>query len=256
MSYTEDLARIKRKKEEREEKELESEEKKLALNVKSYTDIQRWKLEKMMKDPLKPVHIPQRPQEKNVNRAPEFNHNIMGSSAGAGSGEFHLYRQMRRKEQNRLKILGARQDRDDLNDAFHQKLEENQKQADQKTEKKRKKRQRNKKNKKGAKKDGANKNESSDDNSDEEEEHNSEPAPEVKGATLGAKGSTPEVKGSTPEVNSTPEVKGSTPEVKGSASEAKGSVPEAKGSVPEALVQKTDAPPAKEKKDLVLVFYN
>jgi len=235
MSYTEDLARIKRKKEEREEKELESEEKKLALNVKSYTDIQRWKLEKMMKDPLKPVHIPQRPQEKNVNRAPEFNHNIMGSSAGAGSGEFHLYRQMRRKEQNRLKILGARQDRNDLNDAFHQKLEENQKQADQKTEKKRKKRQRNKKNKKGAKKDEANKNDSSDDNSDEEEEHKSESAPEVKG--------------SSPEVNSTLEVKGSAPE-------AKGSVPEAKGSVPEALVQKTDAPPAKEKKDLVLVFYN
>jgi len=250
MSYTEDLARIKRKKEEREEKELESEEKKLALNVKSYTDIQRWKLEKMMKDPLKPVHIPQRPQEKNVNRAPEFNHNIMGSSAGAGSGEFHLYRQMRRKEQNRLKILGARQDRDDLNDAFHQKLEENQKQADQKTEKKRKKRQRNKKNKKGAKKDEANKNESSDDNSDEEEEHNSEPAPEVKGATLGAKGSTPEVKGSAPEV------KGATLGAKGSTPEVKVSAPEAKGSVPEALVQKTDAPPAKEKKDLVLVFYN
>merc|ERR1711915_345611 len=79
-------------------------------------------LEKLMKDPTKPVHIPERPKEKNVNKAPEFNHNIMGSSAGAGSGEFHLYRQMRRKEANRQAILNYRKIRDDLNEAFHQKL--------------------------------------------------------------------------------------------------------------------------------------
>merc|ERR550519_1781864 len=112
--------------------------------IKSYTDIQRMKLEKLMSDPQKPVHIPARPVDHEVNRAPEFNHNIMGSSAGAGSGEFHVYRQMRRKEAVRTGILHARKMRDDLNEAYHQKLEENQRLADEKTAKKRKKRQKQK----------------------------------------------------------------------------------------------------------------
>merc|ERR1712200_74508 len=122
--------------------------------IKSYSDVMKMKLDKMMANPDKPVNIPNyHKKEKDINKAPEFNHNIMGSSAGAGSGEFHLYRQMRRKEQNRLKILGARQERDELNEAYHQKLEENQKMADERTEKKRKKRQRQKNKKKnGAKK--------------------------------------------------------------------------------------------------------
>jgi len=122
----------------------DEEEKKMALKVNSYSDIQRFKLEKLMKDPSKPAFIPERRAEKNYNVAPEFNHNIMGSSAGAGSGEFHLYRQMRRKEQVRLQVLGERLERDDLNEAYHAKLEENQKLADEKTAKKRKKRQKQK----------------------------------------------------------------------------------------------------------------
>jgi len=119
---------------------------------KTWADVQRIKLEKLMANPDKPVHIPERPQDKNVNKAPEFNHNIMGSSAGAGSGEFHLYRQMRRKEAIRTKILGSRKARDELNEAYHLKLEENQRLAEEKTAKKRKKRQKRKGKKKGGNK--------------------------------------------------------------------------------------------------------
>jgi len=131
------------------EEEKEESKKKNFPVIKSYTDIQRLKLEKLMANPEKPVRIPSRPVDREVNRAPEFNLNVMGSSAGAGSGEFHLYRQMRRKEQSRLKQLAYRKVRDELDAEFKQKLEENEKAAAEKTAKKRLKRQKKKGRKKG-----------------------------------------------------------------------------------------------------------
>ena len=99
-----------------------------------------------MSNPTKPVFIPQPRKEKDVNKAADFQYNVMGSSAGAGSGEFHVYRQIRRKEADRQKELGRRKDRDDMNDAYHQKLEENEKAAEERTAKKRAKRQKKKQN--------------------------------------------------------------------------------------------------------------
>merc|ERR1711915_852723 len=132
---------------EKEEVQHDSDEEKESATVskvKSYTDIMKRKLDKLMANPDKPVFIPERPKDRDVNKAQEFNHNIMGSSAGAGSGEFHLYRQMRRKEANRQAILGYRKRRDDMNAEFHGKLEENEKAAAERTAKKREKRQKKK----------------------------------------------------------------------------------------------------------------
>ena len=66
---------------------------------------QRSQLDKLLKDPQKPAYIPPPPKEKTVRPAREMMKNVQGSSAGAGSGEFHVYKAGRRREYERLKIL-------------------------------------------------------------------------------------------------------------------------------------------------------
>jgi hypothetical protein len=66
---------------------------------------QRTQLEKLLKDPAKPAYIPPPPKEKSIRPAREMMKNVQGSSAGAGSGEFHVYKASRRREYERLKLL-------------------------------------------------------------------------------------------------------------------------------------------------------
>lgn len=68
-------------------------------------DKQRAQLEKLLKDPSKPAYIPPPPKEKTVRPAREMMKNVQGSSAGAGSGEFHVYKASRRREYERLKLM-------------------------------------------------------------------------------------------------------------------------------------------------------
>ncbi|CAN1192465.1 PRKR-interacting protein 1 [Linum perenne] len=74
--------------------------------------------------------------------------NTSGSSAGAGSGDFHQYRQMRRKEQDRLTRMDVDYQRRKEVAEFNMRREERLKAAEERTAKKRSKRQKKKQKKK------------------------------------------------------------------------------------------------------------
>ncbi|XP_055318480.1 PRKR-interacting protein 1 homolog [Sitodiplosis mosellana] len=127
-----------------EEKKGKNNEDKPKFVARTPTDIQRIKLEKLMKNPQKEVNIPQLNSKKNggdgIGETPSFVRNVMGSSAGAGSGEFHVYRHLRRKEYARQKQIQQQGVKEQMEDDFRRKIEQNRLLAEQKTAKKRAKR--------------------------------------------------------------------------------------------------------------------
>lgn len=95
---------------------------------------------------MKEIIIPERPKDKDfLNSAPSFVRNVMGSSAGAGSGEFHVYRHLRRKEYARQKCIEEKSRQEVLDDEFQKKLDDNRRLQEEKTAKKRQKRLKKKK---------------------------------------------------------------------------------------------------------------
>uniref|UniRef100_H0X5W6 PRKR interacting protein 1 n=1 Tax=Otolemur garnettii TaxID=30611 RepID=H0X5W6_OTOGA len=74
---------------------------------KNAAEEQRLKLERLMKNPDKAVPIPEKMSEWAPRPPPEFVRDVMGSSAGAGSGEFHVYRHLRRREYQRQDYMDA-----------------------------------------------------------------------------------------------------------------------------------------------------
>ncbi|MED6172282.1 hypothetical protein PIB30_048644 [Stylosanthes scabra] len=78
--------------------------------------------------------------------------NTSGSSAGSGSGDFHQYRQMRRKEQDRLARMEVDYQKRKEVAEFNMRREERLKAAEERTAKKRAKRQKKKQRRKENKK--------------------------------------------------------------------------------------------------------
>merc|ERR1712228_1044872 len=145
--------------------------------VLTYAEHQKIKLDRLF-DKCKDgraVFIPEMPSkipERDVNQVRETQYNIMGSCAGAGSGEFHSFRKSRRREYARQSILKYREIRDRKNLEWQDKVE-SQKQAEEaKTAKKRAKRLKEKQKKKMKKNVEAKKDTTSEESeeSDEEEE--------------------------------------------------------------------------------------
>ncbi|KAL6964047.1 hypothetical protein U1Q18_035100 [Sarracenia purpurea var. burkii] len=86
-----------------------------------------------------------------IEQVPVRVNNASGSSAGSGSGDFHQYRQMRRKEQDRLARMDADYQRRQELAEFNKRKEERMKAAEERTAKKRAKRQKKKQRKKETK---------------------------------------------------------------------------------------------------------
>ncbi|XP_061609215.1 PRKR-interacting protein 1 homolog [Phyllopteryx taeniolatus] len=109
--------------------------------AKTPAEEQRLKLERLMRNPDKPAAIPDRQKEWNPRAPPEFVRDVMGSSAGAGSGEFHVYRHLRRREYQRQDFLDKMSVKQSKEQAYLDKVEQNQREADERTAKRRKKRE-------------------------------------------------------------------------------------------------------------------
>lgn len=105
----------------------------------SANEIQRQQMEELLKRPDAEIVIP-RPQKRALSPPPELVSNIAGSSAGAGSGEFHVYKQARRKEFERMKIFEEEEQKEQTGKDFALQKSKHDQRDQAKTEKNRLKR--------------------------------------------------------------------------------------------------------------------
>ncbi|KAI6785402.1 DUF1168-domain-containing protein [Emericellopsis cladophorae] len=76
-----------------------------------------------------------------VSAPPEIVNNVQGSSAGAGSGEFHVYKALRRREYERTKAMDEEVRREKENEQFEKEKAEREKRDEEKTKRNREKRE-------------------------------------------------------------------------------------------------------------------
>ncbi|KAI9621383.1 hypothetical protein H4Q26_015678 [Puccinia striiformis f. sp. tritici PST-130] len=116
---------------------------------------QRMEVAKLLQNPTREIHLPKAPRDKSIRPPREMMKNVQGSSAGAGSGEFHVYKQSRRREYERLRLMDENEEkasyldrRTDANDRLKTEFEKKQadikEQVEAKTNKNRLKRQKKK----------------------------------------------------------------------------------------------------------------
>ncbi|KAF2634311.1 DUF1168-domain-containing protein [Massarina eburnea CBS 473.64] len=91
--------------------------------------------------PDREIHIPGNAGPKNSLAAPpEIVANVQGSSAGAGSGEFHVYKASRRREYERLRLMDEEVKKEEDEKEARERREELEKKDREKTERNRAKR--------------------------------------------------------------------------------------------------------------------
>lgn len=81
------------------------------------------------------------PRERPTMAPPEVVANVQGSSAGAGSGEFHVYKASRRREYERLRTMDEEVKAEEAEKDFQQRKEERERKDEEKLSKNRAKRE-------------------------------------------------------------------------------------------------------------------
>ncbi|KAF9164082.1 hypothetical protein BGX21_000997 [Mortierella sp. AD011] len=108
-------------------------------------ELQKKQLDKLLEKIDKPVLIPERSNQTRAPKEPrDYVKNVQGSSAGAGSGEFHVYRAMRRREYARLKNMELESKEEREQREHEEKINAMRAADEEKTEKNRNKRQKRK----------------------------------------------------------------------------------------------------------------
>lgn len=90
--------------------------------------------------PDREIHIPSSALSKPGSAPPEIVANVQGSSAGAGSGEFHVYKASRRREYERLRAMDEEVRQEEDEKEFLARKAEQEKRDAEKTERNRAKR--------------------------------------------------------------------------------------------------------------------
>ncbi|KAL9623506.1 MAG: hypothetical protein Q9160_002187 [Pyrenula sp. 1 TL-2023] len=105
----------------------------------------------LMSDPSRPLDLPpsSTANGKTLAPPPEIVANVQGSSAGAGSGEFHVYKAGRRREYERLRLMDEEVRKEKEKGEWEEEQEERRRGDEERMKKNREKREKKKKAKKG-----------------------------------------------------------------------------------------------------------
>lgn len=103
-------------------------------------------IETLFKDPSKDIKLPDSALQRSsaLLAPPEIVTNVQGSSAGAGSGEFHVYKASRRREYERLRMMQSEVDQEKDNAEWEKERAEAKRKDDEKTDKNRRRREKKK----------------------------------------------------------------------------------------------------------------
>ncbi|OCK76123.1 hypothetical protein K432DRAFT_385689 [Lepidopterella palustris CBS 459.81] len=98
-------------------------------------------VEALFAKPDRVIRIPSSLSQNSLAPPPEIVANVQGSSAGAGSGEFHVYKASRRREYERIRLMDEEVKKEEAEKIFLKEKEERERKDREKTNKNKSKRE-------------------------------------------------------------------------------------------------------------------